>query len=536
MSHASLRRGHRPCPLVGARTSLALGLALLSLGACAPKGRDAQANAGSGAGATPPASSPTAPAAASLPASPSPYPAVVAGAFYPAEPAALAASVSVALDEASPAPLPEPLLGLLLPHAGHRYSGAVAAAGYRALRERQARAPLRLVVLLAPSHRVAAPYAATLGRPAYRTPLGDQPLAMTDSQALIEAAPAVLRPDERLFDQEHSLEVQLPFLQQALPGVPVLPIVMGEPSLRLAQALASALQDRFGAARDVLFLASSDLSHFEDRPICRARDERTLGLLATLGPADFAAAAQRGEAQLCGRGPALVLLELQRRAGGGPVQRLAYGDSADAGGDPHRVVGYGALAFGIGGAAGAAQAGGYTLSDAERAFLLRLARETVERWVRERRVPDLAPPAGPCSQPGAAFVTLRKQGRLRGCIGHTVAREPLWRCVRAVARAAASEDPRFQPVQPQELAELTYEVSVLTPLEPLEQPLDLRLGVDGLMLHSGPHRGLLLPQVPGEFGWNEEQFLDATCRKAGLAPACWRAPEVRLERFQALVF
>jgi AmmeMemoRadiSam system protein A len=149
-------------------------------------------------------------------------------------------------------------------------------------------------------------------------------------------------------------------------------------------------------------------------------------------------------------------------------------------------------------------------------------------------------PAEPTSEllraPGAAFVTLKKHGELRGCIGHVIASMPLYRCVAEVALSAATQDYRFAPVDPRELDQLAFEISVLTPPEVVTDPTTVQVGRDGLIVSRGRNRGLLLPQVPEEQGWDRNQFLDGTCRKAGLPAGCWRDPETRLERFRAIVW
>jgi AmmeMemoRadiSam system protein B/AmmeMemoRadiSam system protein A len=459
---------------------------------------------------------------------------VVAGQFYPADPAALAAAVDEAVDRAPDHPVPEPLLGLLVPHAGYVYSAQAAGHGYRALRGRR----LARVVVLAPAHRVGAPYAATLGRPSYATPLGELPLDGPTIQRLRQAAPELVRDDERLFAREHSLEVQLPFLQRVLPGVPLVPLVLGDRDPGLVLGLARALHATLGPGDDFVVLASSDLSHYLPAAAGDAADARTLALVAAGDPQALLAAARTEEAQLCGAGPVAVLLELLRLRGGGEVRPLFHNHSGDASGDRARVVGYGVVAFG--GRPGARAAtlappAEYRLTRAEEQRLLRLARLTVEAWVTDRRKLDEAPPPGPLAAPGAAFVTLKQRGQLRGCIGHTEARLPLWQTVQEVARAAATEDPRFAPVRPAELPTLAYEISVLTPLQPLPDPREVRVGTDGLLVTGGGRRGLLLPQVPTEQGWDREQFLAHTCRKAGLPPDCWQG-EATFQRFQALVF
>lgn len=181
----------------------------------------------------------------------------------------------------------------------------------------------------------------------------------------------------------------------------------------------------------------------------------------------------------------------------------------------------------------------FELTHEDKALLLQIARRTVESWVRERKREEfhIPPERTVLLQNGAAFVTLRKHGELRGCIGHTIPQEPLWMCVRDVAISAAAEDPRFRPVSPDELKDIHIEVSVLTPLEPVSNPEDIVMGRDGVVIRKGYRVGVFLPQVADETGWDRETFLSNLCaHKAGLPPDCWKDPSTHIFRFQAIVF
>ncbi len=166
--------------------------------------------------------------------------------------------------------------------------------------------------------------------------------------------------------------------------------------------------------------------------------------------------------------------------------------------------------------------GGY-LDDAQRAALLGVARRAMEGYVVAGKVPaeEGEGTAGTLAAPGAAFVTLTKNGRLRGCIGYTEAVAPLFKVVQECAVAAATEDPRFPPVSSDELRSVRVEISVLTPLFPI-RPEDVEVGRHGLLVSQGRKRGLLLPQVPVEWGWDREKFLEQVCVKAGLPVSAWR--------------
>lgn len=177
-----------------------------------------------------------------------------------------------------------------------------------------------------------------------------------------------------------------------------------------------------------------------------------------------------------------------------------------------------------------------SLTDDERRWLLSLARSTIETRLSDAAQPDDPPAEGPLTEVRGAFVTLTTGESLRGCIGHVVAVDPLWISVRCNALNAAFHDPRFSPVGREELPSLALEISALTPLWRVVEPIEIEIGRDGLVIGLGPHRGLLLPQVAERYGWTAEEFLDQTCRKAGLQPGDWRDPAATISAFSAEVF
>jgi AmmeMemoRadiSam system protein A len=179
---------------------------------------------------------------------------------------------------------------------------------------------------------------------------------------------------------------------------------------------------------------------------------------------------------------------------------------------------------------------GFKLNEKEKEELLDIANKTLENHVKGKKVTLPKVKDSYLMKPGASFVTLKKHGELRGCIGQIVARRPLALDVQENTIAAASHDPRFPPVKPDELRDISTEVSVLTPAQPVYDPHTVVVGRDGLIIEKGRHRGVLLPQVPGEAGWSLSQYLDGICRKAGISTADLRDHETKLYRFQALVF
>jgi AmmeMemoRadiSam system protein B len=261
--------------------------------------------------------------------------AAVAGSWYPGTPAAIAAEVEGYLAAARPPAVPGRLVGLISPHAGLRYSGPVAAYGYRLLRGRS-----RLtVIMVGPSHYAAFDGVAVYARGAFETPLGRVPVAEDIAGALLAAGPA-LCDDPEMHRKEHSLEMQLPFLQHVVPDLRLVPLLMGSQSREEADALAGALA-RVLAGRDVLLVASSDLSHYQPAPVANRLDAEVAECVGRFDPEGLMDRLERRHDHACGGGPMVAVMKAARSLGADRATVLRYGDSGDAGeGDKSRVVGY----------------------------------------------------------------------------------------------------------------------------------------------------------------------------------------------------
>ena len=478
----------------------------------------------------------------------------MAGQFYPADPAKLSALVDAYIDSGTDTPVKGDIWGLMAPHAGYPYSGPVAGSAYRAVRG----ASYSLVVVLAFKHQPFDPMGnllfsgvGTRDIDAFATPLGNVPVARDDVRALIGSSEGLVADVPALFGGEHSLEVQLPFLQRALkPGWKLLPLMFGRQSPEYARRLATLLFDRYGKRSDVLFVTSTDMSHYFDYDTARAKDRATLRAITALDAAGLWEGMQDRSLEVCGPAPVSTLLYMARAYGDNeyPPVVLDARNSGDTAAGKDRVVGYGAVAFATKPGVRTRTAkqsrpagketpmSDYRLSDSEKIYLLKYARNVVEAAVTGEAAPAADGASDIMRRKGAAFVTLKEHGDLRGCIGHVIAHVPLIDCVASVGRAAALEDPRFPPVKPAELNDIDIEVSVLTPVEPCTDIHTIQVGVHGLVMKRGYHQGLLLPQVPGEFGWDRTQFLQQTCRKAGMEASCYTDPKTEIFTFTAIVF
>lgn len=471
-------------------------------------------------------------------------PPAVAGQFYPSDPKVLARTVDEFLARAAVEQTGGPLLALIAPHAGYEFSGQVAAYSYSLLKGRK----IERVVVISPCHVDAFPYSSVYGGDAYATPLGNIPVDKEFAKRLATLSPLIQVSSrghgEVQGRSEHSLEVQLPFLQRVLGQFKLVPIVMGqqgyEASRDLGVSLAKLLQggkEGPSAELDTVIVASSDLSHYHPYDEAVRLDHATLNALEEYDYFNMSQNFERRIWEACGGGPIVAAMIAAERLGANKAIILKYANSGDVTGDKSRVVGYGAAALVAEKPERKEKGARFSLSQQEKDELLRIAKKSVETAVRERKLYQVAAPGfETLRRDRGAFVTLKKKGQLRGCIGYIAPMKALYLTVRDVARAAALEDPRFRPVSVAELGELEYEISVLSPLRRVTDIKQIRVGQHGLLIKKGDYEGLLLPQVPTEEGWDRKTFLEQTCLKAGLPPQAWQDEDADLFMFSALVF
>src|SRR5436190_164290 len=436
--------------------------------------------------------------------------AAVAGTFYPGDAPALSAELEELLGGVEQR---EPRLGfpkaLVVPHAGYIYSGAVAARAYDELAA--ARGIVSRVVMLGPVHRVPVRGLAMPTDDAFATPLGTVPIDRAALDA-VRDLPQVVASD-RVHLQEHALEVQLPFLQRQLGSFALAPFAVGDASVpEVAQVI-----DRLWGGPETLIVISTDLSHYQTYAAARQVDRSTVTRIAR-----FATDLNHEEA--CGATPlnGFLALAQERKLS---IRLLAACNSGDTAGGKGQVVGYSAFALHEPGT-------DLSLADAGQT-LLQIARGAIES--------KLFGSAGTADAPwlrqnGATFITLTRDGALRGCIGSLQAARPLGDDVAENAAAAAFSDPRFPPLTAAEWPSVKVEVSLLSTPKPMrfadEQDLleQIRAGEDGLILEADGRRATFLPQV-WESIRDKRQFLRELARKAGL-PDDVRLGRCRVSRYK----
>ena len=455
-----------------------------------------------------------------------------AGQFYPAEAETLAAQIEALVAQVQPSAVSGQPIGhlraLVMPHAGYAFSGLTAAHAVPLMQGKR----WTKVVILGPDHRVGLRNGAVSDAEGWQTPLGIVAVH-PDARRLRETA--LFRPVAASDRREHAIEVLLPFLQYALTDFRIVPVVMGPGDLAGMTREIGAIVDN-----NTLLVVSSDLSHGLPPSEARDYDRRTLELLLALDGTGLLA--RKNSA--CGRIPLAVLTTLARERHWQPVL-VHYSNSGDAPqGSSDWIVGYATVAF-FGEDSMNETASSFQLTEAQGQLLVRLARQTIARRLgRATEDVDLAAQAAkdPALQRrSGTFVTLKIDGRLRGCIGSLAAEEPIFEGVQRNALNAAFNDYRFAPLTAEELDQVTIEVSILTPPAPLAyRDADdlvgkLRPGVDGVILRQGARSATFLPQV-----WEQlprpEAFLDHLCLKAGLRPEAWRRGEIQVSTYQVVYF
>ena len=443
----------------------------------------------------------------------------VAGMFYSADARELAGMIDGFLKQPKALKKDEELAALIVPHAGYVYSGQVAAYAYKQLEGRD----FGKVILIGASHHKGFEGVATVAYDSFNTPLGK---VSVDTGAIkeLKALDRNIVTDNGAHDPEHSLEVQLPFLQRTLKSFKIVPLLFGNITPQTSVKLAD---DIFRIADEkTIVIASTDLSHYYNNYTADRLDKEGLDAIKDNDIDRFFKCVATGKTEACGSPAVVTAMLYASHKGAGDIEILKHANSGDVTGDNSKVVGYASVAF------FRAVTG---LNDAEKRTLLKLARVTLENhYLGTNRAVEADTPA--LLRKSGAFVTLNKNGQLRGCIGYIQPVEQLNKAVERMAMAAALEDTRFMPVTKEELPKLHIEISVLSPMKRIKDISEIKVGRDGLYLVARGRSGVFLPQVPGEFGWDRDEYLRQICGKAGVPDDAWKDKDAQLFTFTAQVF
>jgi AmmeMemoRadiSam system protein B/AmmeMemoRadiSam system protein A len=449
--------------------------------------------------------------------------AVWAGQFYEKKAEVLSQQIDRFLENVKKKHPPgEEILALIAPHAGYVYSGQTAAHSYRLIQGKD----YKSVVIIAPSHRYGFKGCSIYSRGGYETPLGiaeiDEPLAAEISKT------SGFKYISKAHQMEHSVEVQIPFIQKSLPHAKIVPIVMGYPTKKTITCLADALTEVL-PGKKAMIIVSTDMSHFFPKKKANDTDAKTISLIQAFEISTLLKKLEKGENIMCGGGPVVSSLLYARKRGEAKVEILHYTDSSQLGGES-QVVGYLAAAL-----YSKNPNPNFSLSPEEKTELLRLARSTINRFIREKKIINYSTENSNFLAKKGAFVTLKRKGFLRGCIGFIEPVVPLYQTIIQTSVYAACRDQRFPPVSAEELDDLEIEISVLSPLKKIHDTSLIRVGKHGLVISKGNKKGLLLPQVPVENNWSRKMFLEQACLKAGLPQNTWKSG-ADIYIFEAIIF
>ncbi len=464
---------------------------------------------------------------------------VFAGQFYPSDKAKLENNLTGMFASAEHKKIGTSVLAIIVPHAGYVFSGTIAASAYNQTNEQKI---YENVFIITASHHEYFKGASIYSVGNCETPLGEVPVNLALAKELIDKHEIFSYVPEAHYS-EHSLEVQLPFIQHKFKkGYKIIPIVIGSQSKEDCNILASALLPYFNDKN--LFIISSDFSHYPDYDDAVALDKQTAKAILANNTEQFTKLIfESGNktvpglaTRACGWSAILTLMYLTKSQADYKYTLIDYANSGESiYGDKDRVVGYNAITVEMNHIKKSENS--FSLEANDKKVLLELARTTIETYTSSNEVMELNPAnySKTLKTDCGAFVTLNKNHQLRGCIGRFDASEPLYLIVQQMAIAAATQDSRFLPVNKGELKDLEIEISVLSPMRKINSVDEIILGKHGIYIVKGSRNGTFLPQVATETGWTLEEFLGHCSRdKAGLGWDGWKEADIYV--YEAIVF
>ncbi len=396
----------------------------------------------------------------------------VSGQFYPGSPAKLKEMIAGMVDEKAAR---EEAVGLILPHAGYIYSGPVAAAAVSRIQ------PKDNFVILGPNHTGMGKPFSIMTEGTWQTPLGNVEIDSELAKKIL-ASSRYLEEDSGAHRFEHSIEVQLPFLQYFKENIKLVPIVLsqapGKAYKEIGRGIAKAIKE---SGREVVIIASSDMTHYEPQAQAQEKDSQAIEAILALDEDELLRRIDELNITMCGYAPVVSLISASKELEANEAELVRYQTSGDATGDFSAVVGY----------------AGIIIKSYRMSPQVKLAREAIETYVKEGSV--IPPPDNPIpemKEQAGVFVSLHKFGELRGCIGtFEPCQENIASEIICNAISSATRDPRFPPVAAKELGELEYSVDVLTRPVPVESKDGLDPKKYGVIVECGWRRGLLLPDL-----------------------------------------
>jgi len=460
----------------------------------------------------------------------------VAGSFYPSDKTELITELQNYFAHAIK-PSNKFVNAIIAPHAGYIYSGQVAASAYNQIDTTQ---HFETIFIIGSSHILYYDGVSIYNKGNFITPLGTVPVDIPLATKIIKSS-NIFDTTVDAHSADHCIEVQLPFLQYKF-NYPfkIVPIIIGGDNKEICSKLAKILKPYFTTKK--LFVISSDFSHYPSYNDAIAVDKNTASAILTNNPDKLIKTlkqnAQKGvpalQTSLCGWTSVLTMLYLTENIKNVAYHLVDYKNSGDvAAGDKNRVVGYNAISITM----ETSDKQEFVLTQTDKTTLLDIARKTIVEYITNRSEPkfDSTKFSASVLTPCGAFVTLNKDGQLRGCIGRFSSTEPLYKVIQEMAIASSTQDTRFSKVTSTEIPNLEIEISVLTPMRKIQSIDEIVLGKHGIYIKKGYYSGTFLPQVATETGWSKEEFLGHCSRdKAGLSWDSWKTADIYV--YEANVF
>jgi len=505
---------------------------------------------------------------------------VVAGSFYPDDPYVLEMQIQDYLNNAAFLNI-ENIKALICPHAGYIYSGQVAAYSYKQIMNNR----YETIIIISPSHSEFFDFVSIFDGDAYRTPLGIANIDKKRSKLLVESSPKIHFSDKG-HNEEHSIEVQLPFLQYLFKDISIIPIVIGSQTKENIHSIGNSIGQLF-KNENILIVASTDLSHYHPYGEAIILDKEVEKLVEKFDIDNLENQFFKNNIEMCGGGPVIAAMIAAKNLGANKAIIIKYLNSGDVSGERKAVVGYLSAALfedknkdcnsiknnennksynlknnnindsnsisnkinknqeiddekdyknNLDDSSETNDITSLSLNKKEKIILLEIARESIKSAILgvKPNIPTINDVI--LNEKCGAFVTITLNGKLRGCIGNIRATHPLWETVKMMAREAALNDPRFYPLSPNEIDKIEIEISVLSPFKLINDINEIKVGKHGLFIKKGYYQGLLLPQVATDYNWDRIQFLKQTCLKAGLHENAWQDKNCEIYIFSATVF
>jgi AmmeMemoRadiSam system protein B/AmmeMemoRadiSam system protein A len=462
---------------------------------------------------------------------------VAASSYYPEKKEELEAQINKFLGQVSYYPPIEKRLKILIvPHAGLEYSGQVAAWGFKQIKNK----PYKNVILIGSSHQVSFQNAAIYNNGYWQTPLGKIEVNFELAQKLTSQSNEI-KPNLDVHSKEHSLEIELPFLQMLLPDFKIVPILLGQTTPQVRELIAQTIAENI--TDDTLLVISSDLSHYPPYKEAKKIDEITIGGILTGSVQDLESSISAAVAQkipnletcACGLDAIETGLLVAKKIKSDDIRLLKYQNSGDIKpSQKDKVVGYTAVGFYEGKPSFLDI--NTPLDNNQKKELLKIARQTLEIFFEKQEILDNKIDDESLNQKQGVFVTLKKDDNLRGCIGTFNQDTPIYKNVQEMAVSAATKDSRFPPVKSEELKDIQIEISILSIPQKISDWHEIELGRDGVIIKKDSRQGTFLPQV-AETLPKKEEFLSELCsQKIGLSTNCYQDKDVEIFTYTAQVF